>query len=345
VLRGAAWVATVLVLLCAGGIGFLYVKFNGNLRGIDINAALGSNRPANTDNGSMDILVLGSDSRSGANKKAGGGTDNGTARSDTAMIVHIYRGHRRASIVSIPRDTLVSRPMCVKADGRVVPAATGVMFNEAYAIGGPACAVKTVETMTGVRMDHYVEVDFSGFQHLVDALGGVPVTTTRAIDDNDSHLHLAAGTHTLNGKQALGLVRTRHGVGDGSDLGRIRLQQAFIKALVDRIDGIGLLTSPTRLYDIANTATSAITTDTDLASVQSLVGFGQSLKGLQSKRIAMVTMPVQYDVNNPNRVVPIESKDALVWSALREDRAIPASATQGSAANRVSTAEVVRSAG
>jgi LCP family protein required for cell wall assembly len=338
-LRVAAWTAAMAVLLALTGAGYIYVKLNGNIRGVDINGALGTDRPTDFDNGSMDILVLGSDSRSGANKKAGGGDDDGTARSDTAMIVHIYKGHKKATVVSIPRDTLVARPSCA---GKA--AAKSVMFNTAYAVGGPACAVKTVESMTGIRMDHYIEVDFTGFEHLVDALGGVKVTTARDIDDNDSHLHLKAGTHTLTGKQALGLVRTRHGVGDGSDLGRIKLQQAFVKALIDRIDSLGLLTSPTKLYKVADTATGAITTDSDLASVGNLVGFAQSVEGLSSKHVSMVTMPVTYDPADHNRVVPLTAKARQVWAALRADRAVPKSATTGSAGDQTSTSGVVKSA-
>ncbi len=143
------------------------------------------------------------------------------------------------------------------------------MFNSAYSTGGAPCAVKTVETLSGLRMDHYLEVDFSGFQQLIDDLGGVEVTTSEAIKDPDSHLDLPAGTHTLDGEQALGLVRTRHGVGDGSDLGRIQLQQAFVKALVDQVKDIGLLGNPKKLYDIADTATKTVTTDSDLGSVNS----------------------------------------------------------------------------
>jgi LCP family protein required for cell wall assembly len=338
-LRVAAWTAAMAVLLALTGAGYIYVKLNGNIRGVDINGALGTDRPTNFDNGSMDILVLGSDSRSGANKKAGGGDDDGTARSDTAMIVHIYKGHKKATVVSIPRDTLVDRPSCTGA-----AAAKSVMFNTAYAVGGPACAVKTVESMTGIRMDHYIEVDFTGFEHLVDALGGVKVTTAQDIDDNDSHLHLKAGTHTLTGKQALGLVRTRHGVGDGSDLGRIKLQQAFVKALIDRIDSLGLLTSPTKLFKVADTATGAITTDSDLASVGDLVGLAQSVEGLSSKHVSMVTMPVTYDPADPNRVVPLTAKAQQVWAALRADRAVPKSATTGSAGDQTSTSGVVKSA-
>lgn len=340
-LRLATWCTAGIVLLAFGALGYVYLKLDGNLRGVDINALLGGDRPADVDNGSMDILVLGSDSRSGANQKAGGGTDDGTARSDTAMIFHLHHGHRSASVVSIPRDTLIDRPPCRKPDGSPAPAASDVMFNEAYAVGGPACAIKTVETMSGIRMDHYVEIDFTGFQHLVDGLGGVPITTTKDIADHDSHLRLKAGTHVLDGRQALGLVRTRHGVGDGSDLGRVRLQQAFLRALAERVDSLGLLTSPAKLYDIADTATSSLTTDTELASVRALVGLAESMKDLGPERIAMVTMPVRYDVDDPNRVVPYPSKDRQVWAALRADRAIPRSALRGSAAEDSSTTALV----
>ena len=105
------------------------------------------------------------------------------------------------------------------------------------------------------------------------------VTTTKAIDDPDSHLDLAAGTHTLDGEQALGLVRTRHGVGDGSDLGRIQLQQAFIKALIDRVKHVGVLTNPKKLYDLADTATKTVTTDSDLGSVERPRGLRQRPQG------------------------------------------------------------------
>ncbi|PWI44124.1 LCP family protein [Streptomyces sp. ICBB 8177] len=325
----AVWTLAGLVALGGAGTGFLYYKLNGNLTGVDINAELGTDRPADVDNGSMDILVLGSDSRSGANREYG--RDEGGARSDTAMIVHVYPGHRKATVVSIPRDTLVDRPACKLPGGGTAPARSDDMFNDAYATGGPACAVKTVESMTGIRMDHYLEVDFTGFKNLVNAMGGVPVTTTRAIDDPDSHLDLPAGRHTLDGEQALGLVRTRHAVGDGSDLGRIQLQQAFVKALIGRAGDVGLLTDPAKLYDMADTATKALTTDSALASVGRLVGFAQSLRGVGAGGLTMITMPVTYDPADPDRVVPLTGQDHQMWAALRADRPVPASATKGSA--------------
>ncbi|CAG7607169.1 LCP family protein [Actinacidiphila bryophytorum] len=339
-LRITAWVAAGLVLVGAGGAGYIYFRLNGNIHSVDIDSALGADRPVKLGNGSMDILVLGSDSRSGANR--GYGHDSGTARSDTAMIVHLAKGHKRASVVSIPRDTLISRPACKKPGGGTAPAVPQAMFNSAYEVGGPVCAVKTVEALTGLRMDHYVEVDFTGFKDLVNALGGVPLTTTSAIDDTKSHLTLAAGTHTLDGDQALGLVRTRHGVADGSDLGRIQLQQAFLKALMDRISGLGVLTSPTKLFSVADTATSAVTTDTGLGSVGRLMGLAQSVRNLKSGHIHMVTLPVRYAPTDRNRVEPIEAKAQMVWAALRADKAIPAAAVQGSAADKVDAGKVVR---
>ncbi|MFE1584926.1 LCP family protein [Streptomyces sp. NPDC058737] len=327
----AAWSAAGIVVLGGTGAGFLYFKLNGNLTSVDIDAALGADRPEKADNGSENILVLGSDTRSGGNKKLGGGTDDGTARSDTAMIVHVYKGHKKADVVSIPRDTLINRPDCTDTDGTDHPAAEGVMFNSAYSTGGAACAVKTVESISGLRMDHYLEVDFSGFQNLIDDLGGVEVTTTEDIKDPDSHLDLRAGTHRLDGEQALGLVRTRHGVGDGSDLGRIQLQQAFVKALVHQVKDIGLLGNPKKLYDIADTATKTVTTDSDLGSVNSLMSFATGLKGIGPDKMHMVTMPVVYDPADPNRVLLEKTKADQVWTALKNDRPIPASATEGTA--------------
>ncbi|MFC8424328.1 LCP family protein [Streptomyces sp. NPDC057236] len=330
-LKAAAWAAAGVVALGGTGAGYVYFELNGNIESLDIDRALGADRPEEAGDGSENILVLGSDTRSGGNEELGGGTDDGSARSDTAMIVHVHEGHRRASVVSVPRDTVVDRPGCTDTDGGTHPAASGVMFNSAYATGGAACAVKTVESITGLRMDHYLEVDFTGFRKIVDELGGVEVTTGEDIEDPDSHLDLKAGTHRLDGEQALGLVRTRHGVGDGSDLGRIRLQQAFVKALVRQIGEVGVLTGPKKLYDLADTATEAVTTDSDLGSVNALMSFASGLRNITPDGLHMVTMPVTYDPANANRVLIEKAKARQVWNALENDEPIPGSATEGTA--------------
>ncbi|MEU1270639.1 LCP family protein [Streptomyces sp. NPDC005799] len=319
-----------LLVLGAGAAGWVYWHLDSNIKSVDINQALGDDRPARAvttpspgvsesplPTGSLNILVLGSDSRSGKENKALGGGSSSGARSDTAMVVHIDAGRKDATIVSIPRDTLVTRPSCPLKSGGSTAAAYNAMFNSAYSVGGPVCAVKTVESITGVRMDHYIEIDFSGFAKLVNALGGVTVTTDQNIDDDDSHLHLAAGTHHLDGKQALALARTRHGIGDGSDLGRIGLQQKLVKALLEQISSTNLLTDPARLYSVADALTDSLTTDTGLDSISELVGFGRSLEGLTAQHLKTVMMPVVTAPSDPNRVVAKEPAASDLWESLR----------------------------
>ncbi|MFD5077585.1 LCP family protein [Streptomyces sp. NPDC058371] len=320
------------LVLTAAGAGWAYWHLNHNIKSVDINSALGDDRPPKTvptpsasasasaaplPSGPLNILVLGSDSRSGAENAQLGGGDSGGARSDTAMVVHIDEGRTTATVVSIPRDTLVTRPSCPLTSGGTTSVAYGAMFNSAYAVGGPVCAVKTVESLTNVRMDHYIEIDFSGFAGLVDALGGVTVTTDEDIDDDQSHLHLAAGTRHLNGTQALALARTRHGIGDGSDLGRIGLQQKLVKALLEQIGSTDLLTSPSRLYKVADAVTGSLTTDTGLDSLGELTKLGQSLKGLSSDEVTTVMMPVVTAPSDRNRVVADEPEAAELWASLK----------------------------
>ncbi|MFI7234736.1 LCP family protein [Streptomyces cyaneofuscatus] len=336
-----AWTVAGVVVVGGAGLGYAYVTLDGNLSSIDIDAKLGADRPDDVDDGSQDILVLGSDSRSGDNGKYG--ADEGAARSDTAMVMHVDKGHKSASVVSIPRDTLIERPSCASdTTDESVPAEHSAMFNTAYEVGGPACAVKTVESMSGIRMDHYVEVDFTGFEKLIDELGGVEITTKSAINDAKSHLDLEPGTHTLDGEESLGLVRTRKSVGDGSDLGRIQLQQAFVKALMEQAKSVGVFSSPKKLFGLADAATNALTTDSGLGSVKKLTGFADGLKGLGADNVHMVTLPVEYDPADPNRVLPQEEAGRQVWAALKNDRPIPASATEKSAGDKGEAGQVVR---
>ncbi|MEV6973638.1 LCP family protein [Kitasatospora sp. NPDC093806] len=322
-LRAAACALAALVVLGAGAAGYAYHRLNGNIKSVDIDARLGTSRPPTATDGSFNLLVLGSDSRAGGNAGLAGGDTGGTARSDTAMVVHVDQGHTRADVVSIPRDTLVPRPDCVDAQGRTVPGAKRAMFNSAYETGGAACAVKTVEQLSGLRMDHYVEVDFAGFARVVDAIGGATVTTTVAIHDKDSGLDLAAGEHHLDGRQALAFVRTRHGVGDGSDLGRIELQKQMVRSLLKQAGGIGLLGNPVKLWAVGDTLTRSITTDSALASVNSLVGLAEQLKGIGPDQLTMVTLPVVTAPTDPDRVVQQQPQADQLWAALKADRPVP----------------------
>ncbi|GAA4809415.1 LCP family protein [Streptomyces ziwulingensis] len=330
VLRVTGLAVAGALLLGIAAAGWAYWHLNDNITSVDINSALGDDRPARAtpapsasaaaaprDTGALNILVLGSDSRGGAENQALGGGDSEGARSDTAMVVHLDAGRTSATVVSIPRDTLVERPSCPLASGGSSAHAYQAMFNTAYALGGPVCAVKTAEALTEVRMDHYIEIDFSGFARLVDALGGVTVTTDQDIDDDKSHLHLDAGTHHLDGEQALGLARTRYGIAGGSDLARIELQQKLVKALLKQVSTTDLLTDPAQLYRVADAVTGSLTTDTGLDSLGELIGLGQSLDGLAADDTRTVTMPVVPAPSDANRVVPEEPDARKLWESLR----------------------------
>ncbi|GAA2255637.1 LCP family protein [Streptomyces atrovirens] len=331
-LRIAGLTLAGLLVLGAGAAGWAYWQLNDNIDSVDIDSALGDDRPARAvtapspdasatatplPTGSLNILVLGSDSRSGEENQALGGGDSGGARSDTAMVVHLDAGRTAATVVSIPRDTLVDRPSCPLQDGESTRPASGVMFNTAYEVGGPVCAVKTVESLTDVRMDHYVEIDFSGFARLVDALGGVTVTTEEDIDDDRSHLTLDAGTHHLDGEDALALARTRYDIGDGSDLGRIGLQHQLVKALLEQVAEEDLLAGPARLYRIADTVTDSLTTDTGLDSLGELTRLAQSLRDLPSDGVTTLTMPVVPAPWDRNRVIADEPEAGELWASLK----------------------------
>ncbi|MFE4700002.1 LCP family protein [Streptomyces sp. NPDC056738] len=330
--RGRIVLLTLLILLlAAGGTAYwLYSDLDGNIKAVDLDKAIGDDRPAKLPTSGQNILVLGSDSRAGANAALKTGHVSG-ARSDTALVMHIPEGRREAVAVSIPRDTLVTRPECTRADGSKVPSARRVMFNSIYSQVGSACVVKTVEKISGIRMDHYMEIDFAGFKDLVDAIGGVNVTVAKDIHDSSSGLDLTAGTHRLNGTQSLEFVRTRHGIGDGSDLGRIGLQQQFMTALLSEIKKQDLLGSPTKTYKIADSLTQALTTDSDLASLTALADFGRSMNGVDPSTMETIMLPVAYDKVDPNRVVAAEPQASALWEALRTDSVIPESAKKSPA--------------
>lgn len=326
-MRRLVLTATALMTLLGAGAAYAYVNLNGNIASQDVDGQLSAgSRPERIAAGALNVLLLGSDSRSGANQAYG--RDEGGARSDTAMVVHLADGRKSASVISIPRDTLVDRPACTTRSG-AVPAARSVMFNSAYSAGGLSCSVATVEHLSRLRIDHVVEIDFTGFKKLIDTLGGVKVDVPQDIDDPYSHAHLSKGSQRLTGEQSLGLVRTRHGVGDGSDLGRIKLQQTFMKALISQVGSTDLLADPVKLYRLLDDATSTITTDKGLGSLASLTSFARSLGGLDAGRVDFRTLPVAPAPQDPNRVVPADGQADAVWKALREDRPLPARTTEG----------------
>ncbi|MGA5135457.1 LCP family protein [Streptomyces olivoreticuli] len=320
--RITSWVVVTGLAAVALGGWLLYAQLDSNLASTDMDTALGADRPVRGATGTLNILLLGSDSRAGKNAQYG--SDSGSARSDTVMLVHLGKGRERATVVSIPRDTMVTRPACPLPGGKTSQPANSAMINSAYSVGGSACSVKTVELLSEVRVDHVLDIDFTGFKTLVDAVGGVTVTTKAAVHDKHSRLDLDAGTRRLNGEEALGLVRTRHGIGDGSDLGRIAVQQSFMAALTKELRGSGLFTDPVRLYKVADAATSALTADKGLASVRDLLDLARNLAALKPSDIAFRTLPVTPYSKDHNRVTAKQPEADDLWKGVRDDTAPPA---------------------
>jgi LCP family protein required for cell wall assembly len=296
------WIGAFLGVLvaAAGGYGlYEYWQLNGNIRRID---ALAPDDAAIRDAGkqldAQNYLLIGSDTRAGANGRyeESAGQVSGE-RSDTTILAHLSPDRDKALLVSFPRDSWVRLPACRKKDGTIEPEHDG-QFNEAFTTGGAACTVRTVQRLTGIKINHYVQVDFAGFKTMVDAVGGVPICSTVPLRDRESGLRLEAGTSVLRGEQALAYVRARYGIGDGSDLGRIQRQQRFLGAMVRKATSTRLLVNPIALRRFLDAATNSLTLDRG-TSFGDLKALADQLRDLDPKRVSFLTAPIADPAYNP----------------------------------------------
>src|ERR1700723_1597917 len=284
-----------LLLVAVTGTGYVLLRhFNANLQQDDTRGLLGA-QPVNLHPQAENIMVIGSDSRDGLSKSYGSGLV--TDQSDTLMIIHIPANRQWAEVMSIPRDSWVNIPACEMGDGQL-SAPQQYKINERFAIGnldgnhtalGVACTVKTVEQDTGIYINHFIVVNFTGFENMVSALGGVYECNPTPINDPNSGLHLSAGNHLLTPAQALGYVRARYTIGDGSDLERIGRQQAFMSSLVSRVKGE--LLDPVAIYKFLDAATKSVTIDTGLGGITGLYGLARSLKSMPRSQVTFFTVP------------------------------------------------------
>lgn len=318
--RQLAWVVCIALVL-SSAVGVVYVRLASNIHRLDISALLGEDRPARAQ-GPLNVLVMGSDTRTGiGTTRFGTDTVEGGAHSDTNLLVHLSADRQRAVVVSIPRDSMTRAPRdCTDPRSRAQDGPVR-QWNRNFTLGGPACTIRTLEAATGVYVDHFVVVDFRGFADMVDALGGVDVCTPVPIRDEDSALDLPAGRHHLDGEQALGYVRVRKTLGDGSDLGRIERQQAFLSSVAQEATSSRLLARPDRLYRFLDAATRSMTTDPGL-SVGGMQDIAASLQDLGVENIELVTVPTRPYPRDPNRVEWAPAATGL-WAAIREDRELP----------------------
>ncbi|MFF6881269.1 LCP family protein [Streptomyces sp. NPDC012474] len=310
------------LLVAAGGVGWaVYAKLSGNITPDEAAAAelerYDRERPTSLVKDARNILLIGSDSREGT-ANARYGRDNGTERSDTTILLHLSAGRDNATAVSIPRDLMVDLPGCRRPDGsRSAP--RFAMFNQAFQLGGSACTIRTVEKLTDIRVDHHVVVDFHGFKEMVDAVDGVEVCLRQPIDDRAAKLRLPAGRVTLNGEQALGYVRARKTLGDGSDTERMERQQRFLGALVNKVRSNDVLLNPAKLYPVLDAATSSLTTDPELASLRGLYALVRGLRDIPMEQVQFLTVPRESYAYDSNRDQLVEPAAKRLFERLRTD--------------------------
>jgi LCP family protein required for cell wall assembly len=319
VLTSLLTIFAVLLITGTAAAGYALYRLNGNIDVQDVSDAIGpdEDRPdkvaeAHEDTEALNILVMGSDKREQ--------DESFGERSDTTILLHLAADRNSAVGVSIPRDTMVDIPECQRPDGSMSPAISAHMFNEAFSIGGPACTIKTVESMTDVRIDQYVVLDFRGFKDMVNALGGVEVCVPYDVQDAQSHLDLEAGRQTVQGDQALAYVRTRKALGNGGDLSRLDRQQAFLSSMVTKVKGTGLLTRPDRLFRFLDAATKSLTTD--IGGLNSLRKLAQQVRGINTGSVEFLTAPNEPYPADPNRVQLAPAAEG-VWDAIRFDQPLP----------------------
>ncbi|WP_171108447.1 MULTISPECIES: LCP family protein [Streptomyces] len=312
------------VLLAAAGAGYLYINhLNDN---ITSSSADGASTGGFQKDKAINILLIGTDKRTGAGNESYG--DAGSpGHADTTILLHVSKDRSNATALSIPRDLIVDIPDCPTTleDGsqKIIPGSQGVRFNTSLGQDGrtPSCTMRTVTELTGITPDNFMVADFNAVKTLTTAVDGVEVCLAKDINDPDSKLNLPAGPHTIEGEQALAFVRTRHSVGTGGDLSRINLQQQFLSALMRKLKSNDTLTNPSKMLKLAEAGTKALTVDSELDSIGKLKDLGLELGKLNTKNLTFTTVPV---VDNPAEtvkatVVVNEAKAPEVFEAIKND--------------------------
>jgi LCP family protein required for cell wall assembly len=277
----------------------------------------------------MNYLLVGSDTREGLSKeelkalRVGSIATAAGKRSDTMLLVHISKARDKAVLISIPRDTFALIPEHKSKSGKLIPAAYS-KINSSFNWGGAPLLIQTVEEMTELKIDHYIEINFAGFARIVDSIGGVEVCTKKNINDPKSHLILEAGVHTLNGIESLKYVRTREFDGLG-DLGRMQRQQAFMSAVLRKATSAGVLLNPITMASFINSSLSAVTTDSELKN-SDLIALAKQIKSLSTSSVRTLTVPLSNLNYYSNGVTSAVLWDPVLapqlWTRLREDQAV-----------------------
>ncbi|MER8071573.1 LCP family protein [Streptomyces sp. NPDC094034] len=323
--KALVWTGGVMAFLLVGltvGGYFVYQHFNGNIDTIDVQGAgsggFKKDQPVN-------ILLIGTDKRTGAGNE-GYGDAGSVGHADTTLLFHVSKDRTNATVLSIPRDLITDIPDCetnTSEGKKVIPGTSQARFNTSLGQDerDPGCTMLTVKELTGLTVDHFMMADFNAVKTMSTAVGGVEVCVAKDVDDPKSHLKLSKGTHTIEGEQALAFVRTRHAFGNESDLTRIETQQQFLSSMIRKMKSGDTLTSPSKLFKLAEAATDALTVDTGIGSIQKLSDLAMELSKVDPKNITFMTLPV---LDNPAEVVKAtvvvnEAKADPLFSMMQND--------------------------
>jgi LCP family protein required for cell wall assembly len=324
--RILAWTSIAVVGLLVAGTLVAYGKYRAfwdSIKRVDVAGLVGDQPPKL--NNAENILLIGSDTRVGQDGIGGSVAEAPGSRSDTLMLLHVSPGHHEVTVISIPRETMVPILSCPAVDGTTGQQAEPgqeELINAALDFGGPVCTWKTFEAVTGIHIDHFIELDFTGFENIVDDLGGVEVCLPFPVDDPQSGLDLTAGRHHVFGREALAFWRTREGLGDGSDTQRIVRDQYLMVALVQGMEHSGLLHSPSEMLKVVRDATDSMTVDTGLDQ-NTMLAIADSLRGLTSNSVQFITAPNIPDPDNINNVVFEQPQANELFSAIQHDMNLP----------------------
>ncbi|MEY4079177.1 MAG: hypothetical protein RIS80_946 [Actinomycetota bacterium] len=272
--------------------------------------------------GPINILLIGSDTRAGQ----GSGFGNDTSvLADVIMLLHISADRKNAVAVSFPRDLLVPWPACPSTSGGpgYLPQALG-QINATIANGGPGCTLLTVQKLTGLTIPYLAMIDFKGVIEMSNAIGGVEVCVAKEIKDDYTFTYLKPGKHVLQGRAALQFLRTRHGVGDGSDLSRISNQQVFLTSLVRKVRSAGVLTNPVYLYSLANAAARNMKLSSSLTDLNTMVSIASALKDVELEKMTFLQVPSRGGLPAPysGRVAPVYEQANILFEKLQNDEPI-----------------------
>jgi len=328
-LRVVAAVVSVGVVLGSGVAWAGVNRYSGEVTRIAIPGL--TNADDSTPSAPETILVVASDSRQGISRKQAsqlhlGTADYGAPRTDTMMLVHISADANAVTVVSLPRDTLATIPAY---KGK---AAHQAKLNAAFEQGGAPLMVKTVTALTGVTINHYVEINFNGFLKMVQAVDGVEVCLATAMKDKKSGLDLKAGRQTITGPQALAYVRARY-VDPSADIGRMKRQQRFVASIVKKATSAGTLLNPVKLNNFLSAVAGSITTDNGLGQDQ-LLALADRLKGTNPANVAFMTVPIAGDKKLPHLgdvLLWDKTRSAQLFAAINKDTPIVAPAPSASA--------------